>query len=129
MASSGLLGGIACGSRDEVRSERRDEVAAHAPSNEVVSKPAASSAPRVVILGDSLTAGYGLDVDEAYPALLERRIQAQGLRFEVVNAGVSGDTSAGGLSRLDWALDGDVRVLVVALGAATTRYGRFRPTS
>jgi acyl-CoA thioesterase-1 len=112
----GLLGGIACGSRDEVRSERRDEVAARAPSNEVVSKPAVSSVPRVVILGDSLTAGFGLDVDEAYPALLERRIQAQGLRFEIVNAGVSGDTSAGGLSRLDWALDGDVRVLVVALG-------------
>jgi acyl-CoA thioesterase I len=111
-----LLGGIACGSRDEVRSERRDEVAARAPSNEVASKPAVSSAPRVVILGDSLTAGFGLDVDEAFPALLERRIQAQGLRFEVVNAGVSGDTSAGGLSRLDWALDGDVRVLVVALG-------------
>ena len=48
--------------------------------------------------------------------MLQRRIDAAGYRFEVVNAGVSGDTSAGGLSRLDWSLDGDVRVLIVALG-------------
>lgn len=74
------------------------------------------SAPRIVVLGDSLTAGLGLPVGAAYPTLLQQRIDAGGYRFEVVNAGVSGDTSAGGLSRLDWALQGDVRVLVVALG-------------
>jgi acyl-CoA thioesterase-1 len=77
---------------------------------------AADSRPRVVFLGDSLTAGLGLPPDEAYPALLQKRIDAEGLKFHVVNAGVSGDTSAGGLSRLDWSLAGDVRVLVVALG-------------
>jgi acyl-CoA thioesterase-1 len=74
------------------------------------------SRPRVVILGDSLTAGLGLAPETAYPSLLQQRIDRDGLKYEVVNAGVSGDTSAGGLSRLDWALDGDVRVLVVALG-------------
>jgi acyl-CoA thioesterase-1 len=68
------------------------------------------------VLGDSLTAGLGLEPDEAYPALLQKRVNAGGYDYEVVNAGVSGDTSAGGLSRLDWALDGDVRVLIVALG-------------
>jgi acyl-CoA thioesterase-1 len=78
--------------------------------------PAALSRPRVVVLGDSLTAGLGIGQDEAYPAVLQRRIDDAGYRYEVVNAGVSGDTSAGGLSRLDWSLDGDVRVLVVALG-------------
>ena len=52
----------------------------------------------------------------SYPSLIQQRIDAAGLNYEVVNAGVSGDTSAGGLSRLDWALDGDVRILVVALG-------------
>jgi acyl-CoA thioesterase-1 len=72
--------------------------------------------PRVVILGDSLTAGLGVAQTEAYPARLQERIDAEGLGYRVVNAGVSGDTSAGGLSRLDAALDGDVRVLVVALG-------------
>jgi len=68
------------------------------------------------MLGDSLTAGLGLPPDEAYPAIIQQRLDAEGLKFQVVNAGVSGDTSAGGLRRLDWALDGDVRVLVVALG-------------
>jgi acyl-CoA thioesterase-1 len=69
------------------------------------------------VLGDSLTAGYGLqDVGSSFPAQLQKRLDAEGLAFEVVNMGVSGDTSAGGLRRLDWALQGDVRVLVIALG-------------
>lgn len=72
--------------------------------------------PRIVVLGDSLTAGLGLPAANAYPSLLQQRVDAEGLDFEVVNAGVSGDTSAGGLSRLDWALQGDVRLLIVALG-------------
>ena len=67
-------------------------------------------------LGDSLTAGYGLLESQSYPVLLQQRIDAEGYEFEVVNAGVSGDTSAGALRRLDWALEGDVRVLIVALG-------------
>jgi acyl-CoA thioesterase-1 len=66
--------------------------------------------------GDSLTAGLGVAKAAAYPSLLQQRLDAAGLDFEVVNAGVSGDTSAGGLARLDWALDGDVRILIVALG-------------
>ena len=74
------------------------------------------SRPRVVFLGDSLTAGLGLSPDQAYPTLLQQKADADGLSFRIVNAGVSGDTSAGGLSRLDWALEGDVRVMVVALG-------------
>jgi acyl-CoA thioesterase-1 len=53
---------------------------------------------------------------ESYPHLLQQRLNDEGMHYDVVNAGVSGDTSAGGLARLDWALDGDVRVLVVALG-------------
>ena len=79
--------------------------------------PAAASKPRIVCLGDSLTAGLGLSPAEAYPARLEARLREAGLDYEVVNAGVSGDTSAGGLRRLDWSMDGDVKVLVLALGA------------
>jgi len=78
--------------------------------------PARQNAPRIVILGDSLTAGLGLPIEQSYPSVLQQRLKKEGLEFEVVNAGVSGDTSAGGLSRLDWALEGNVRVLVVALG-------------
>ena len=82
---------------------------------------AASATPRadhvVVALGDSLTAGLGVGVEEAYPALLEARLRREGFDYRVVNAGVSGDTSAGGLRRLDWALKLKPQVLIVALGA------------
>ncbi len=81
------------------------------------SSTAEATAIRVVALGDSLTAGYGLMADEAYPALLQARFRQRGVPVEVANAGVSGDTSAGGLRRLDWALDPSVRVIVIALGA------------
>src|SRR5207244_11065022 len=85
------------------------------PQSDHVQK-AESGRPRIVILGDSLTAGLGLPVEQAYPNVLQRRLNEAGLTFDVVNAGVSGDTSAGGLSRLDWSLRGDVRMPVGALG-------------
>ena len=72
---------------------------------------------RIVVLGDSITAGYGLDQQEAYPALLQKKIDAAGLPYTVANAGVSGDTTAGGLRRISWALGQQgADVLVVALG-------------
>jgi acyl-CoA thioesterase-1 len=70
-----------------------------------------------VVLGDSLTAGLGLQQNEAYPALLEKKLKEMGYDWEVVNAGVSGDTSGDGRQRVGWALEGDVRILIVALGA------------
>lgn len=73
--------------------------------------------PVVVALGDSLTAGLGLSTDAAWPALVQNRIDAEGYRYRVANMGVSGDTTAGGLRRLEWALDDRARVLIVALGA------------
>jgi acyl-CoA thioesterase-1 len=79
--------------------------------------PASSGRPRVVFLGDSLTAGLGLERSQSVPALIQARLDQEGYAYEVVNAGVSGDTSAGGLRRLAWSLDGDVRVLVIELGA------------
>jgi acyl-CoA thioesterase-1 len=73
--------------------------------------------PRIIFLGDSLTAGYGLDLEQSVPSLIQKHLDAEGYKYEVVNAGVSGDTSAGGLRRLEWSLDGDVRILVIELGA------------
>jgi acyl-CoA thioesterase-1 len=114
---SAAIVGLACGRREDATvpnaaaTTSRSDGAARQPDGE-----AASARRRVVVLGDSLTAGLGLSPDEAYPTLLQKRIDSQGLDYQVINAGVSGDTSAGGLSRLNWALDGDVRVLVVALG-------------
>jgi acyl-CoA thioesterase-1 len=77
-----------------------------------------SGQPKIVVLGDSLSAGYGLLEMQAFPALLQARINEDGYKWEVVNAGISGDTSASGLQRVDWALDqGDVRILILELGA------------
>lgn len=71
----------------------------------------------LLALGDSLTAGLGLETPEAFPARLEAALKAKGLDVRVVNAGVSGDTAAAGLARLDWALSDDVGGLIVELGA------------
>jgi len=73
-------------------------------------------APRVVFLGDSIAAGLHLEPHEAFPAVLERRLAAEGAPFRAVNAGVSGDTTAGGLARLDWLLKQEPELLVVELG-------------
>jgi acyl-CoA thioesterase I len=74
--------------------------------------------PKIVVLGDSLSAGFGLLESEAYPALLQGKLNEDGYAWDVVNAGISGDTSAAGLQRIDWALSqGDVRILVLELGA------------
>ena len=75
-----------------------------------------AGAPKVVFLGDSISAGLHLDPSEAFPAVLQRRLAAEGRPFELVNAGVSGDTSAGGLRRLDWLLKQAPDVLVLELG-------------
>ncbi len=71
----------------------------------------------VVFFGDSLTAGFGLDPDLAFPALVQELISERGWTYRVVNAGVSGETSSGGLRRIDWLLRQDVDVLVLELGA------------
>lgn len=74
--------------------------------------------PKVILaLGDSLTAGYGLDQRDAFPVQLEKALNAQGLNVQVINGGVSGDTSAGGRSRLNWLLASPVDAVIVELGA------------
>jgi acyl-CoA thioesterase-1 len=130
-AAALLLIAAACGSGNGGSDSARAPAATAAPRDASSGGAVASSAnasttptaatpagsrPRVVVLGDSLTAGLGLPQGESYPTLLQQRIDQEHLNYEVVNAGVSGDTSAGGSSRLDWSLDGDVRVLIVALG-------------
>ena len=92
-------------------------VDAASPQGRTSASASAATRPRIVFLGDSLTAGYGLARHESVPSLIQARLNSSGYNYEVVNAGVSGDTSAGGLSRLDWSLAGDVQVLVVELGA------------
>jgi acyl-CoA thioesterase-1 len=74
--------------------------------------------PKIVAFGDSLTAGFGLAEKESYPYLLQKKLEADGFNYEVVNAGVSGETSLGGLERVDWVLEQEnVEILVLELGA------------
>jgi acyl-CoA thioesterase-1 len=112
----------ACGPRvsDDAPAARRVvPVAARTalrPAAVAVAPAPAAGVPTVVFLGDSLTAGLGLNEDQAYPSLLGRELQEAGHPVRVVNAGVSGDTTAGGLSRLEWLLKQRPDVVVVALG-------------
>ncbi len=78
---------------------------------------AATGPVTILVLGDSLTAGYGLAEGDAFPAALERALVAQGYSVRVINAGISGDTSAGGEARLEWSLADDPDLVILALGA------------
>jgi acyl-CoA thioesterase-1 len=117
---SALLGVAACSQGADVREGPPPGATSAEPASATSASTAStttSEPPRIVFLGDSLTAGLGLDPDLSVPALVQRRLRSEGYDYEVVNAGVSGDTSAGGLRRLDWSLSGNVRVLVIELGA------------
>lgn len=80
--------------------------------------PAELSAQKKTILfyGDSITAGYGIDIEDAFPALIQKKIDSLGLNYRAVNAGLSGETSAGGLRRIDWVLQQGVDIFVLELG-------------
>lgn len=108
-----------CAPDDALRTgERAAPAAATPPAASDVRTPVPAAEREVVLfVGTSLTAGYGLGEEYAFPALLQRRIEAEGLPFRAVNAGISGETSAGGLRRIDWMLQQQVGVLVLELGA------------
>jgi acyl-CoA thioesterase-1 len=115
VAMACLLAG--CGERAARQADETAPNAAQAANPVAPAEPEAPpERPRIVAFGDSLTAGLGLLEQQSFPSLLQRKIDAAGYNFEVVNAGLSGDTSAGGVRRLDWALEGDVRVLIVSFG-------------
>ena len=103
----------ACGNDDA-----REPVSSQ-PAPAATAAAANPDAPKIVAFGDSLTAGLGLSERESYPSLLQEMLRRDGFDYEVVNAGVSGHTSADGLARIDWVLEGhrNVRVLVLELGA------------
>ena len=102
---------IGCDSRDST-SPRSDETPALSASPATTT----STHPRVVFLGDSLTAGYGVEGDEAFPAVVTQLLKRDGITIDPVNAGVSGDTTAGGLRRIDWLMKQRPDVVVVGLG-------------
>ena len=82
-----------------------------------ISSSASDNRPRIVAFGDSLTAGLGVQADESYPAQLQRRLDSLGYHYRVINAGVSGDTTAGGLRRVPWILNNKPALVILELGA------------
>ena len=109
-----LLASAGCGQQEPPAREVRAPAPPRAPAP--VDSTDGDARPRIVFLGDSLTAGLGLPQSESVPSLIGARLEQEGYEYQVVNAGVSGDTSAGGLSRLEWSLEGNVKVLVIELG-------------
>jgi acyl-CoA thioesterase-1 len=106
-----LLGGC-----DNTEQSAPPPASAPEPTPATTTAPNTSKKPRVVFLGDSLTAGYGVERDQAYPTIVAEMLKNDGLDIDAVNAGVSGDTTAGGLRRLDWLLKQKPDILVVGLG-------------
>jgi acyl-CoA thioesterase-1 len=108
-----LVVGFSCSSKPEsLQSE-----AQQAPtSNPNLTDAATDNRKTILFFGDSITAGYGLDEHEAFPALIQQRLDSLGLPWRAVNAGLSGETSAGGLRRIDWLLQQPIDILVLELG-------------
>lgn len=103
---------LGCGQPDrESAGSATPGAAAPAPS-----RTPAAARPQILAFGDSLTAGYGIQKSESYPMVLQRMLDERGYLYEVVNSGVSGETTAGGRRRIEKALDGDVRIAIIALG-------------
>ena len=102
---------------DKTSTDIAAETVAAVVDNSVDTPAVTEEKPRIIILGDSLTAGLGLDVGKAYPALVENQLSELGYPTEILNAGQSGDTTAGGLQRVDWLLKQKPDLLIVELGA------------
>jgi acyl-CoA thioesterase-1 len=89
----------------------------HTAADSLARVAPAGGAPTIVFLGTSITAGLGLDPGQAYPALIQRKLDSAGFHYQVINAGQSGETSAGALGRIDWILRQPPAVLVIETGA------------
>lgn len=110
---AGCGGGAAATTAEKSSDKKMERGASSLPP-----PPATSDKPKIIAFGDSLTAGFGLTEKESYPYLLQQRLKADGYDYEVINAGVSGETSLGGLERVDWVLEQEnARVLILELGA------------
>lgn len=106
-----ILIGLACTTAPESSTAMPD----HQTMDSTKGQP--TETKTILCFGNSLTAGYGLEKEQAYPALLQSKLDSLGYPYQVINAGVSGETTAGGLARLDWALKQQVDVFILELGA------------
>lgn len=105
-----------CGDVDRTDDSQASQEAS-ASSSASIDRTKHTETKTILFFGNSLTAGYGLEPDQAFPALIQQRIDSLGLPYKVINAGVSGETTAGGKSRIDWLLKNPVDVFILELGA------------
>jgi len=106
---------LSCGNSDTSKKNKKAE---EAIIKTEISTKTENDTKRILFFGDSLTAGYGLeDINDAFPALIQSKVDMLSLRYTVINSGVSGETSAGGKSRINWVLNQKVDVFVLELGA------------
>ncbi|MFD2244820.1 arylesterase [Pontibacter ruber] len=113
----GLMFFYSCGQAEQTDSVEASQATATTQTKKEENTATAEKTKTIVFFGNSLTAGYGLEPDQAFPALIQQHIDSLGLPYKAVNAGVSGETSAGGKSRVDWILKQPVDVFVLELGA------------
>lgn len=106
-----MLLAASCGEKKQ--QEENNKVSAE---EEVVDETAGSG-KKILFFGDSLTAGYGLELGQAFPSVIQQRIDSLGLDYTVINAGLSGETTASGKNRLDWVLEDDMDIVIIELGA------------
>ncbi|WP_421762914.1 arylesterase [Ekhidna sp.] len=106
---------VACGSPGESTSEKKTDQAV--PSEVETEKDNANEEKVILFFGNSITAGYQIDMDQAFPALIQQKIDSLGLNYKTINAGLSGETSAGGKSRIEWVLRTVPDIFFLELGA------------
>jgi acyl-CoA thioesterase-1 len=105
-----------CGQSEPASSVNENEVTEESTSEQVNDTPQKKDRPRIVFFGNSLTAGYGLDEQYSFPSLIQQRLDSLGYSYEVVNAGLSGETTAGGRNRIDWVMEQPMDIFVLELG-------------
>ncbi|WP_285655880.1 arylesterase [Allomuricauda sp. NBRC 101325] len=103
---------MGCGEK-KTETQNKEPIA----EEESVATETSDSSKKILFFGDSLTAGYGLEVGQAFPALIQQRLDSLGLDYSVVNAGLSGETTASGKNRLDWVLEDGIEIVIIELGA------------
>ena len=105
--------GVSCGETKKKEVKTTTDITEVSDSLQVTSNKNKS----ILFFGDSLTAGMGIDIEDAFPAVIQRKIDSLGLSYQIINAGLSGETTAGGKNRIDWVLNQDIDIFVLELGA------------
>jgi acyl-CoA thioesterase-1 len=105
-----------CGSSESPAATNENKLTEETTSTQATDAPQKKDRPRIVFFGNSLTAGYGLDEQYSFPSLIQQKLDSLGYNYEVVNAGLSGETTAGGLNRIDWVMEQPMDIFVLELG-------------